>query len=219
MTDIKQTPGEALRAIQQMEAMTDGTSHWMDVGPSRSDVLSWLAVLKAALSPEGRHPTEPRGWMVVRKRETDPPEVWTFDRYDEAAMFWDRVQAQWTEVYFCRIAYGPYRQGMTGERPTVPALAAPTEPLRSAAEAVDAAVQATDDHTHWFDALARLHVALMATTETPTTCPHCGSECGPEIARHLRHPESRPPEPLPSARGNRCRGCNNKSCKDCFDYD
>jgi hypothetical protein len=57
--------------------------------------------------------------MVVRKRETDPPEVWIFDRSDEAAMHWDAVQAQWSDVYFCRVAYGPNQHGtgMIGQRP------------------------------------------------------------------------------------------------------
>lgn len=71
---------------------------------------------------EGRPPAAEKlqRWMVVRKRETDAPEVWIFDRYDEAAMHWDRVQANWTDVYFCPIAYGPEGAGMSGERPTVP---------------------------------------------------------------------------------------------------
>lgn len=59
-------------------------------------------------------------WMVVRKRDTDAPEVWIFDRYDDAAVHWDNVQANWTEVWFCRVAYGPKGAGMAGERPTVP---------------------------------------------------------------------------------------------------
>lgn len=65
-------------------------------------------------------PKEKDRWMVVRKRDTDAPDVWIFDRYDEAAMHWDQVQANWTEVWFCRVAYGPNGAGMAGQRPTVP---------------------------------------------------------------------------------------------------
>ena len=61
----------------------------------------------------------PKRWMVVMKRETNPTEIAIFDRYDEAAMYWDRAQTQWSDVYFCGIAYGPEGVGMSGERPAL----------------------------------------------------------------------------------------------------
>lgn len=44
-------------------------------------------------------------WLVARKRDTEPWELVTFDRYDEAAVYFDAVSAQWSTVYFCRIAH------------------------------------------------------------------------------------------------------------------
>lgn len=46
-------------------------------------------------------------WLVIRKRETDPIEVFVFDRYDKAAVFFDDAQAQWSDTFLCRVAYGP----------------------------------------------------------------------------------------------------------------
>lgn len=43
-------------------------------------------------------------WLVLRRKDTEPWEVAAFNRYDEAAMFWDRQQANWSTVYFCRVA-------------------------------------------------------------------------------------------------------------------
>jgi hypothetical protein len=48
-----------------------------------------------------------RRWLVVRKRETNPPEVHAFDRYDHAAVFFDRAQTQWSDTYFCAVVAGP----------------------------------------------------------------------------------------------------------------
>lgn len=47
----------------------------------------------------------PDTWLIARKRDTEPWEVTTFDRYDEAALFFDRAQQQWSTVYFCRVAH------------------------------------------------------------------------------------------------------------------
>lgn len=64
---------------------------------------------------------QPKRWLVFRNIEGRVSEYAIFDRYDEAATFWDKWQAQWSDVYFCRIAYGPNEVGITeGERPTVP---------------------------------------------------------------------------------------------------
>lgn len=57
-----------------------------------------------------------RQWLVVRKRETDPPEVYAFDRYDEAAVFFDGAQQQWSDTFFCSVVCGP-----GDERPSLPA--------------------------------------------------------------------------------------------------
>lgn len=46
--------------------------------------------------------TDP-GWMVVRKRDTYPPEVWHFSDEGEARSFHDRAQQQWSECYLLRV--------------------------------------------------------------------------------------------------------------------
>lgn len=48
-----------------------------------------------------------RTWLIVRKRETDPVEVTAFDRYDQAAVFYDAAQQQWSDTYFCTVVAGP----------------------------------------------------------------------------------------------------------------
>lgn len=45
---------------------------------------------------------EPR-WFVVRKREVDPVEVFTFTDEESAREFYDRVSWQWIECYLCKI--------------------------------------------------------------------------------------------------------------------
>ena len=56
-------------------------------------------------------------WMVVRKRDTDPPEVWLFAGHDDAAAFFSQAQMQWSETYCCRVAYGPGHPMPAGEAP------------------------------------------------------------------------------------------------------
>lgn len=111
------TPAPHPIDVQELAARLEGYADRSNVSELNVDLRAASNLLRR-LAVAGR---EPQGWMVVRKRETEPPEVWAFDRYDEAAMFWDRAQTQWSEVYFCRIAYGPSRDEMVGERPALPA--------------------------------------------------------------------------------------------------
>lgn len=73
-------------------------------------------------------------WLVARKRETEPWELNVFDRYDQAAMFWDAAQTQWSDVYFCRVAHGP--RDVVGDlpRPVVPPPALLAQQERQEAE-------------------------------------------------------------------------------------
>lgn len=55
-------------------------------------------------------------WLVVRKRETDPPEVYPFAAEAEARVFHDRAQMQWSDCYLCQVV----RHGMQPERASEP---------------------------------------------------------------------------------------------------
>lgn len=46
-------------------------------------------------------------WVVVRKRELDPPEVYTFQDEEEAREFYTRAKAQWSDTFLCRVIEGP----------------------------------------------------------------------------------------------------------------
>ena len=47
-------------------------------------------------------------WMVIRKRETDPVEVWQFEEEEDARVQYEQVAPQWTETFLCKIVIGPY---------------------------------------------------------------------------------------------------------------
>jgi hypothetical protein len=49
-------------------------------------------------------------WIVVRKREIDPPEVYPFAREDDARAFHDRAQQQWSDCYLTRVVMHGMRQ-------------------------------------------------------------------------------------------------------------
>jgi hypothetical protein len=123
------TQQDRLRALeQQMRAsakMATPQDHYGEGVIYATSVTDWADELAALLAEDEarEEPKLPQQWMVVRKRGIDQPEAWVFDRYDDAATFWDRAQAQWSDVWFCRVAYGPHGTGMMGERPEVPPLA------------------------------------------------------------------------------------------------
>lgn len=48
----------------------------------------------------------PDVWLVVRKRETDPPEVWIGDEAQMRELF-DAARAQWSDTFLVRVVDGP----------------------------------------------------------------------------------------------------------------
>ena len=50
---------------------------------------------------------QPGPWLVVRKREIDPPEVWYFNDYLRALVHYDDASAQWTETWLVAVLAGP----------------------------------------------------------------------------------------------------------------
>jgi hypothetical protein len=42
-------------------------------------------------------------YLVVRKRETEAPEVYPFETYHDAWRFWDTARLQWTDTYLCEV--------------------------------------------------------------------------------------------------------------------
>ena len=88
-----------------------------NTGEAEEDVVAARGVL-ARLELASVVPTL---YVVLRKRETEPAEIWLFEDYDDAATQWDIVAANWSDVYFCRVVYGPSERGAgaVGERPQV----------------------------------------------------------------------------------------------------
>lgn len=57
-----------------------------------------------------REPPDAGGWMVVRIRETNPPEVWRGDLAEMRRLF-DDAGANWSETFLVRIGVGPRVDG------------------------------------------------------------------------------------------------------------
>ncbi len=49
-------------------------------------------------------------WLVVRQRETEPPEVYPFADEADARAFHDRAQEQWSDCYLCAVVLHGVRQ-------------------------------------------------------------------------------------------------------------
>lgn len=45
--------------------------------------------------------------LVIRKRETDAPEVYPFDSYEDAAVHYDAARQQWSDTFLCEVIDGP----------------------------------------------------------------------------------------------------------------
>lgn len=50
-------------------------------------------------------------WLVVRQRETEPPEVYPFGDEVDARLFYDQAAQQWTDTYLCAVHEGPLACG------------------------------------------------------------------------------------------------------------
>lgn len=95
--------------------------------PTRTDLEdAWMRGFRASLLASGNDPgwepcprdvttaderqrliNQAGPWFVLRKRETDGPELWRFDEHAEAADFFDRAQAQWSDTYLLHVLRGP----------------------------------------------------------------------------------------------------------------
>ena len=69
------------------------------------DIGAELGIVEAAL---GR--IEPRAvhvdkWFVVRRRDTEPIEVYSFDLEIDAREFYDRASLQWSECYLTAVVF------------------------------------------------------------------------------------------------------------------
>lgn len=49
-------------------------------------------------------------FIVVRKRDDQPVEVYPFVLWEDAANFYEKAQAQWTGVYLCEVIESGNRQ-------------------------------------------------------------------------------------------------------------
>ncbi len=50
-------------------------------------------------------------WLVVRQRETEPPEVYPFGNEVDARLFYDQAQQQWSDTYLGQVHEGPAASG------------------------------------------------------------------------------------------------------------
>lgn len=92
----------------------DLVSSQQKVAQQTREIAELKAALASALSVALRAAQTKPGWMVVRQRETDPPEVWKFDDEREARAFHDRAQAQWSDCYLVSIV----KQGAQRDAPS-----------------------------------------------------------------------------------------------------
>lgn len=46
-------------------------------------------------------------YLVIWKRDADPPEVFPFESEAEADGFYDKAATNWTDVYLCEVKRGP----------------------------------------------------------------------------------------------------------------
>lgn len=67
-------------------------------------------------------------FIVLRKRDDSPLEIWTFDNQQEAARFYDEAAVQWNEVFLTRVIVGP---GPAGKSRLMAILAAAPTPSAS----------------------------------------------------------------------------------------
>lgn len=63
-----------------------------------NDVDAELVIIEASLEKLEVRPASDR-WFVVRKRDVEPIEVYSFDRESDAREFYDRAQVQWSECF------------------------------------------------------------------------------------------------------------------------
>lgn len=42
-------------------------------------------------------------WLVIRIRDTDPPELFPFEDRPDAERFYEKASLQWSGVYLCQI--------------------------------------------------------------------------------------------------------------------
>ena len=50
--------------------------------------------------------TSNMNYLIVRKRELDPAELYPFEDFDDAWTFYDQARQQWSDTYFCKILRG-----------------------------------------------------------------------------------------------------------------
>lgn len=113
----------ALRALQK-QAFTTSAVAFAGNTPALSSFLEQCSLALGdaadALDPEGEapppQPSAPLGqdsarWMVVRRRETETPEVYEFHQEHAARCFHDRAQEQWSDCYLLRVVAHGKREG------------------------------------------------------------------------------------------------------------
>lgn len=105
-------------------------------------------------------------WLVARKRDTEPWEVYAFDRYDKAAMFFESVAWNWSTVYFCRVAYC---EGFPLDvQPVINAFAAQRDAAVAAKDTAEARCRELLDMLKAVEAEARSSITVAETEQPPT---------------------------------------------------
>jgi len=105
-TSVKQTDEHEWRKCRRCLAHNEAeTAHGIEL------LAVLLALLRSSPPPGTAVLTDGVGWMVIRKRETDPPEVYPFPDEASAREFHDQAQQQWSDCFLVAVV----RHGMQPE--------------------------------------------------------------------------------------------------------
>jgi hypothetical protein len=203
--EIAKLISEVLHERDKVEVMAKRADRYL----SRAEAAEAEVVKLRALSalPASAPPPVPMakrtddGWLVVRQRETDPPEVWKFTDEAEARAFHDRAQMQWSDCYLARVV----KQG--AQIDALPA-ASPTVSINQVGDAVCEHGTAMDVHC------CHCHSGFIFDTEhecPPPPCYHCQEgrhgECvGVPCSCACPAPPPAPTACVPAAEG-KCERC------------
>lgn len=100
---------EALAALDSSQTFgAQGNEEPSTADERRQAAQRLVSAVQQALMPPEPHPGSASAqWMVLRKRETLPVEVWMFDDEAVAKAAYDFLATQWSETFLCRVLNGP----------------------------------------------------------------------------------------------------------------
>lgn len=104
------------QGVEMLEAILQGIRKTVAVIRAESFAAGRLSAMEMRVGMMVSDRVGDGAWIVLRKREQDPLEMWSFALENEARVFFGDVAAQWSETFLCEVKRGGHQMLMSMSR-------------------------------------------------------------------------------------------------------